>query len=715
MRAMSLIFIFLQFTNLILIGQEKEIKITKADRVFVKAYNIDDIGECYINNKLILSVAYNPGYCDWKEITSYLTETINKIKFKGINNAGCCGFSYGFQIKINSKISWEETKSWQSSEAGVLYNKDITIVSEITPIKGIKIFSADGKITETDNNLPISETVILKDNFERGSINTTLWEVTGVHVKQEDGIMKLEQNVTDQPTCLSSKWLAFDTRRSIKITRNVKIHRGGGQSNNYYYGSFGLTFDNENSMSIQYLYSKYNDRKYTPLKEGIFLQTTYDKNYTEKRLASNIWDEWFKETFIFKAATGVISYYLNDLLITSFKTEVILSGNNHLKLIYSPAGWWTGHYQYMDNLEVTYDGTGLPVITWITPGSSFVETSDLPYTIKASIKSEKQIQSVKVMSGDSTVASENTVPLINGQNTFEKNIELYPGSNEISIIAENEYGQTVSAKRTVQYDEPQAPPLLLLSDIIFTDQNSNNRIDGNEECYIKFSVSNKGKGPAHNLTVMLRNNSDIKGLSFNSLTTLGSISQNAQQNVIIPISGLMDLTTGIFNLNISFEEKRGFPPDPVDMQIETKAFVKPDIRIVDYSFLTDNGSIKLGYPIQLKVLVQNVGQGIGDNVSVKFQYPGQNVFLNGPKDFLIGTMQPGSTKELVFEFIPNKLYTETNIPITVKISEKYGKFSQERLVSAIVAAKSAGNTIAVKSNTSENIVNIEVASLSADV
>jgi len=364
---------------------------------------------------------------------------------------------------------------------------------------------------------------------------------------------------------------------------------------------------------------------------------------------------------------------------------------------------------------ILYKKMDLPVITWITPGSSSVETTDLPYTIKASIQSEKQVRIIKVMSGDSMVASANSFSLINGQNTFEKNIELFPGSNELSIIAENEYGQAISTKRTVKYNEPQSPPLLLLSDIVFTDHNGNNRIDGNEECYIKFSISNKGKGPAHNLKVLLRNNSDIKGLSFNSLTTLGSISQNAQQNVIIPISGIMDLTTGILNLHISFEEQRGFPPDPVDMQIETKAFVKPDIRIVDYSFLTDNGSIKLGYPIQLKVLVQNVGQGIGDNVSVKFQYPGQNVYLNGPKDFLIGTMQPGATKELVFEFIPNKLYSETNIPITVKISEKYGKFSQERMVSAVVAAKSAGNTIAVKSNTSDNILNIEVASLSADV
>ena len=131
----------------------------------------------------------------------------------------------------------------------------------------------------------------------------------------------------------------------------------------------------------------------------------------------------------------------------------------------------------------------------------------------------------------------------------------------------------------------------------------------------------------------------------------------------------MDLTNGTANIKISFEGSLGFPPDPFELNIETKEFVKPDVKVVDNSFLTDNGTIKLGIPIQLKVLIQNVGQGTAENVNVSFSYPSTNVFANGEKDFVIGTMQAGATKELIFEFIANKLYTEKQIPITIKISE----------------------------------------------
>ncbi len=261
----------------------------------------------------------------------------------------------------------------------------------------------------------------------------------------------------------------------------------------------------------------------------------------------------------------------------------------------------------------------------------------------------------------------------------------------------------------------QLPPLLSLSDLNFIDQNGNNRIDGNEECSINFSIANKGKGSAKNLKVLVQTSSSVSGLAFKNSTNIGTIAPNAIQKVSIPISGTMGLTSGISNIKVSFEEQMGFPPDSIELNIATKEFTKPDIRIVDYSFLTDNGSIKLGSPIQLKILVQNIGQGTAEDVAVDFQISGQNVFLNGEANFALGSMQAGATKELIFEFIANKLYKDKNIPITIKTSEKYGKFSQNKQVIAEIDSKSSGNAITIASNASDDVVNIQVASLSSDV
>ena len=45
----------------------------------------------------------------------------------------------------------------------------------------------------------------------------------------------------------------------------------------------------------------------------------------------------------------------------------------------------------------------------------------------------------------------------------------------------------------------------------------------------------------------------------------------------------MNLTTGIANVKISFEEQMGFSPDPFDLNIDTKEFTKPDVKVVDFS------------------------------------------------------------------------------------------------------------------------------------
>lgn len=261
----------------------------------------------------------------------------------------------------------------------------------------------------------------------------------------------------------------------------------------------------------------------------------------------------------------------------------------------------------------------------------------------------------------------------------------------------------------------QFSPLLSVSNISFIDKNGNNRIDGNEDCSLNFTVTNNGKGVAKNLKVLVQNNSTINGLSFNKLTELGTLAPNSTQNFLIPINGSMYLTSGTASFRISFEESMGFPPDPFELNIDTKEFIKPDLKVVDNSFLTDNGSIKLGFPVQLKVLIQNVGQGIAENVNVNFQIPDKNVFPNGEKDFIIGNMVAGETKELIFEFVANKLYTGKTIPITIKITEKFGKYGHNKQVIAEIDSKSSGNSITITSNVNDNVVNIQVASLSSDV
>ena len=262
---------------------------------------------------------------------------------------------------------------------------------------------------------------------------------------------------------------------------------------------------------------------------------------------------------------------------------------------------------------------------------------------------------------------------------------------------------------------PPMPPILSLSNVTFTDKDNSNRIEANEDCIISFTITNSGKGAANNLKAFIKNTSAVTGLSFNPSVIIGTISPFDHQKVNIPISGMMNLTSGTAKFVISFEEEKGFPPDPIELNIASKEFIKPLLKIVDYSFLTDNGTIKLGYPIQLKTLIQNVGQGTAENVNISFSYTSSNIYTSGQKDFEIGILQAGSSKEIVFEFFANKLYSEKTIPITISLAEKYNKFGENKQVSINLDTKSAGSTINIASNAIDNTVNIQVASLSSDI
>ena len=78
---------------------------------------------------------------------------------------------------------------------------------------------------------------------------------------------------------------------------------------------------------------------------------------------------------------------------------------------------------------------------------------------------------------------------------FEKFNEI--DNNNVSIKS-NEINKDVSIKK-----EQIVPPMLSVSNIAFTDKNSNNRIDGNEECSINFTITNKGKGAARNMKIIV--------------------------------------------------------------------------------------------------------------------------------------------------------------------------------------------------------------------
>jgi len=259
------------------------------------------------------------------------------------------------------------------------------------------------------------------------------------------------------------------------------------------------------------------------------------------------------------------------------------------------------------------------------------------------------------------------------------------------------------------------PPILEVSDIRFSDANNNNCIDGMEKCSINFTITNSGTGPAVNMLMKVENMPLIQGLIFEKVTTLRTINSGAKLDVSLPIEGLLSLSTSKAPLRITFDEPLGFPPDPIELKIDTREFMRPELKVVDSQILTENGSVTLGKPVQLQVMVQNTGQGVAENVEVKFVLPTQNVFPNTAEQVSIGTLKSGESRNINFEFLPNKIYSGSNIPITIRLTEKWGKYAQNKEELAMVGSNTKGSAIVFAGDSPLKSVAIIEASLSSDV
>jgi hypothetical protein len=296
----------------------------------------------------------------------------------------------------------------------------------------------------------------------------------------------------------------------------------------------------------------------------------------------------------------------------------------------------------------------------------------------------------------------------------------------ILFIAAGASGQIISgksAKKKIDFSTGQRSVVTQLPDLIikgekFVDENENNLIDGNENCFLKLIVENIGEGNAEAVNVRVSvKNENIAGLNFTSAITLGDIQANSSKNVSIPINGGMDLENGMAEFLIEVIENRGFDAFPLEIKVETRPYATPKVVIADAVFSTeDGGLIKLNYPINLKVIIQNIGEGDAKNVVTEFKLPSMNcVFLGEENRFELGALSRGETAELEFLFTATRRFSDSQIPVLVDVSESTGKYARDTTLNVSLEQQLTAKNEVVISGIVTTTAEIKLASLSSDV
>ena len=289
----------------------------------------------------------------------------------------------------------------------------------------------------------------------------------------------------------------------------------------------------------------------------------------------------------------------------------------------------------------------------------------------------------------------------------------YPEGLDLSIAKIPE-----STKRIAyEYEKPKYPPLLALVDgtLVFNDDSRNNRIDAGEKCNVRFKVTNKGKGEAKNCEARVQLSGNKAGITAQSVQ-LPAIAPGKTYEVVIPISSTINTQDGKVTLSIEVNEPNGFGVAPFDLAVATKTYEPPYLQIVDYNIISNSGKIKKMEPFTLTFNLQNTKYGVAEDVKVKINLPSNIYVVEGEQELSYQQIRSGEVIKVQLSLLANNNYPTTNIPVSINVKERYGKFAENKQLDiALNQTTRSTVNIAAKDEPQQERKEIQLAMMTSEV
>ncbi|MDK2978297.1 MAG: hypothetical protein PWP52_1011 [Bacteroidales bacterium] len=255
------------------------------------------------------------------------------------------------------------------------------------------------------------------------------------------------------------------------------------------------------------------------------------------------------------------------------------------------------------------------------------------------------------------------------------------------------YGQKViegrSSAKKIQIEptyEKGFPPNLFV-DLSFVDANGNGIIEAEESAALNLTITNKGKGKAQGLNVVIDDNIYDRDFVIDDHKKIYFINPDESVDITIPIKAGFNVKTAEHKLKINVNEHFGYDMDPAMLILNTLEYQKPKLvfsglEIVDQgqnaSAIIPDGKLQAGEMAQMKIVVQNVGQNISYNTNYTVYSTDKNIFIENGKGTL-GNLAIGEVKEFWVNISPNKRITSNDkLPVYLSLSneKKLGELSE---------------------------------------
>ncbi len=299
------------------------------------------------------------------------------------------------------------------------------------------------------------------------------------------------------------------------------------------------------------------------------------------------------------------------------------------------------------------------------------------------------------------------------------------GGNDFTIVPYDDNNTNNNTNNdnnnNTQENVSNLPPILLIDKI----KVSENVLRAGESINISVTVNNIGQGDATGVFATLSTNMDY-ALSYDYKTFFYDIDKTSgSQTITIPITAKENIASSQLQINVRVTEPNvGMEIEGKRILISTQRLKRPELKLARYNpkeiiSSSPNNQIDINEQIGFEIYIQNVGEGLAENVKVEISNSQNGVMFLG---YAIGEGKPNNTipnfnidagkyKVVTAQYFINSSFTADEIKLEVNVSEAKGKYGfiqyETTAVNSTLTAQGEVETVERPDNNNNTDVVIE--------
>mgnify|MGYP002523575540 CR=1 FL=1 len=188
----------------------------------------------------------------------------------------------------------------------------------------------------------------------------------------------------------------------------------------------------------------------------------------------------------------------------------------------------------------------------------------------------------------------------------------------LTLVAQSESTSPCYSIRIAKEVKP--PYFEIVEGPDFVDEDGNRARGSAYQCKIVMKIKNSGRGDGIGLTAKIAATGTTNGITFAD-KKIPNIPVGGTATIEYPINSDMKTVDGSVVFTVYVDEPSGFGTDKYYRTITTRKFQEPLVVVKEVKVSGDQGGkLEKRKPFVLEVLVQNIGQGLAENVQVELDY-----------------------------------------------------------------------------------------------